>query len=334
MALNDTIYAYAVGRTRALETRLVDRARFERMIEASSAHEALKVLAESDYAAAITELSDIYNFESMLASELKDIFYLIKSISPKPELIDILTLRYDIHNLKVLFKAKYLNIKSELLIPVGSMDVDRLEHSVSEESFRDFPLNIRTALETITDEFLLNKDPQVIDLILDKVLFKQLMVVSREKKLSFLEGLITRQIDLVNLRTLIRVKRMGSGADFLKHSLLTEGSIALDRLLALINEPLESMVSSLSMSEYAEVVAEGVQEWQEKGTASRLEKLSDDHLTNYLKQAKWMAFGFEPLLGYLWGKEIEIKNIRLILVGKINRLPNEAIRERLRNGYI
>ncbi len=334
MVLDDTIYAYAVGRTRALETKLVDKGRYERMIEASTAEEAVKVLGESDYSTVISELSDIHNFESMLVSELKKSFEVVKNISPSPELIDILTLRYDIHNLKVLFKSKYLNVKSDLLVPVGSMDIAKLEFAVFEENYRDFPPNIRSAAETITDEFMLNRDPQVIDLILDRVLYKQLMIISKEKKLVYLQGLFARQIDLVNFRTLIRVKKMGMGADFLKRSLLEEGTIAIDRLVTLMNEPLESLVTSFSMSQYADLLAEGVNEWQEKESASRFEKLSDDYITNYLTRAKWMPFGYEPLLGYLWAKEIEIKNIRLILVGKINGLSNEAIRERLRNGYI
>jgi vacuolar-type H+-ATPase subunit C/Vma6 len=31
---------------------------------------------------------------------------------------------------------------------------------------------------------------------------------------------------------------------------------------------------------------------------------------------------------------MEMKNIRLIMVGKINKLPNEAIRERMRHAYL
>jgi len=77
-----------------------------------------------------------------------------------------------------------------------------------------------------------------------------------------------------------------------------------------------------------------VREWQEKGAITRLEKLSDDFITEYLRQSKRMPFGLDPLVGYLYAKEIEVKNIRLILVGKINGLPVEDIRERLRNVYI
>jgi V/A-type H+/Na+-transporting ATPase subunit C len=334
MPLNDTIYAYAVGRIRALETRLLDRSRFDRMIDSSTVEEALKVLAESDYSNAIGELGDIHDFESMLTEELKNTFDTIMSISPKPELIAILVLRYDIHNLKVLFKARYLGVKSDLLIPIGSMKLETLEYAVSEDDYRDLPELLRRAAEKISEDFLVNRDPQVIDLLLDQVLFEQLLTAARENGSPFLEGMFVRQIDLTNLKSLIRIKRMGLDREFLKKALLPQGSLPIDRLSSGLDEPLETLITSLAMSDYAELIGEGVREWLEKGTASRLEKLSDDYITAYLKQGKWMPFGFEPLVGYLWAKEIEIKNIRLVLVGKINRLPAEAIRERIRNVYI
>lgn len=334
MPLNDTIYAYAVGRIRALETRLLDRSRFDRMIDSSTVEEALKVLAESDYSNAIGELGDIHDFESMLTEELKNAFNTIMSISPKPELIAILVLRYDIHNLKVLFKARYLGIKSDLLIPIGSMKFETLEYAVSEDDYRDLPELLRRAAEKISEDFLVNRDPQVIDLLLDQVLFEQLLTAARENGSPFLEGMFVRQIDLTNLKSLIRIKRMGLDREFLKKALLPQGSLPIDRLSSGLDEPLETLITSLAMSDYAELIGEGVREWLEKGTASRLEKLSDDYITAYLKQGKWMPFGFEPLVGYLWAKEIEIKNIRLVLVGKINRLPAEAIRERIRDVYI
>ncbi len=334
MPIDDTIFAYAVGRTRALETRLLDRARFERMIDASSAEEALKVLGESAYANAVAELPDVHDFETILAAELKETFDLILKISPRPELISIMALRYDIHNLKVLFKAKYLGVKSDLLIPVGSLELDKMELAVNEDDYRDLPARLRKAAENISEDFLVNRDPQVIDLLLDQVLYDQLIFAARDSGIKLLEGMFVRQIDLTNLKSLIRVKRMGLDRELLKNILLPHGSIPTDRITGMLDEPLESLITMLTMSDYADLVSEGVRDWLEKGTASRLEKLSDDYITAYLKQGKWTPFGVEPLIGYLWAKEIEIKNIRLVLVGKINKLPAEAIRERIRDVYI
>jgi V/A-type H+/Na+-transporting ATPase subunit C len=334
VVLDETIYAYAVGRIRALETRLLDRSRYERMIDANSAEETLKVLAESDYANAVGEMAGVHDFESLLSNELRNTFNTVLKLSPNPKEIAALALRYDVHNLKVLFKEKFLGIKSDLIIGAGTLDPEKLEIAINEDDFRDLPEKLRQASEKISEEFPLNRNPQLIDLALDQVLYSQLLEEADKNKSEFLKGLFKRQIDLVNLKSLIRVKRMGLDREFLRKVLLPGGMLPLDRLISLVDEPLESIITSLAMSDYSELVGEGVRDWIDRGTASRLEKLSDDYITNYLKRGKWTPFGPEPLIGYRWAKEMEIKNIRLILVGKINKLPAEAIRERLRDGYL
>lgn len=334
MPIDNTIYAYAVARVKAMETRLLVQGQFDRMIGASSAEEALKVLSETDYAASVAELEDVHGFESFLSEELRYNYDLLIKFSPTPELIGMLALRYDIHNLKVLFKSKFLGVQTDLLIPIGAYELVKLENAVSEDDYRFLDEKIRRAAESVTEDFMVNRDPQVIDLVLDRVLYDHLITEAREKQSVFLEGLFLREVDLINLKTLIRVKRMGLGRDFLKKALLPKGTLSPDRLTAMIEEPLESFVSMLAISDYAELVNEGVREWSEKGSASLLEKLSDNYITAYLRQGKWVPFGIEPLVGYIWAKEIEIKNIRIVMVGKINKLPAEAIRERIRDVYV
>ena len=53
-----------------------------------------------------------------------------------------------------------------------------------------------------------------------------------------------------------------------------------------------------------------------------------------MKSAKMISFGGEPLLAYIYAKETEIKVIRIIMVGKLNNINGEVIRERLRDIYV
>lgn len=334
MPIDNTIYGYATARVKAMETRLLEQNHFDRMIDSTSAEEALKVLSETAYGGAVAELDDIHNFETLLTEELQYTYNTILKISPIPELIRMLALRYDIHNLKVLFKARFLGVKSDLLIPVGTQQLGRLEQAVNEEDYRSLPEKIRRVAGNITEDFTVNRDPQAIDLALDRVLYEELIAGAKENQSVFLEGLFVRQIDLTNLKTLVRVKKMGLKRDFLARVLLPHGSIAVGRLTGMLDEPLESLISMLAISDYAELVQEGIRAWSEKGSGSLLEKLSDDYITTFLKEGKLVPFGIEPLVGYLWAKEIEAKNIRIALVGKINKLPAEAIRERIRDVYV
>lgn len=335
MPVNETTYAYAVGRIRALETRLLDRNKLERMVEAASAQEALKVLSETDYAGLVAELESVHDFEKILQQEIKKVFLLLQQISPQPFLTNLMSLKYDVHNLKVLLKAKFLEeTDTEILFPVGTVPLDKLRAIVAEEDFRDLPGTLRQAAEQIIEEFAVSGDPQIIDLFLDRAYYEMLLAAARQERSAFLEGLFVREVDLANIKTFLRVKRMRRNKEFFKKAFLPGGRLTADLFINLLEEPLEFFADRLAMSDYATVVGEGVREWLEKGSITRLEKLSDDFILEYLQQGKRMPFGLEPLIGYIYAKETEIKNVRLILVGKINGLPIEAIRERLRNVYI
>ncbi|EGY80657.1 V-type ATP synthase, subunit C [Peptoniphilus indolicus ATCC 29427] len=47
-----------------------------------------------------------------------------------------------------------------------------------------------------------------------------------------------------------------------------------------------------------------------------------------------MTYGPEVLFAYLYARETEIKNIRMILISKLNSTDTNSIRERLRETYV
>jgi vacuolar-type H+-ATPase subunit C/Vma6 len=57
----------------------------------------------------------------------------------------------------------------------------------------------------------------------------------------------------------------------------------------------------------------------------------DDHLTEFLHPAKYIAFGPEPIVGYLHGVEVEVKNVRRVF-GGLSR--GEEIAADLRRPYV
>ena len=72
----------------------------------------------------------------------------------------------------------------------------------------------------------------------------------------------------------------------------------------------------------------------ENGELWALEKWSDDYWMELAREAKFIPFGAEVLIGYAVALEYEIKNIRILLAGKDAELPSDVIRERLRKSYV
>ena len=63
-------------------------------------------------------------------------------------------------------------------------------------------------------------------------------------------------------------------------------------------------------------------------------KEGDNKMTDSMRSQKYESFSVGPLLAYLLARQNEIKTVRIILTGKQNEFPDEAIRERIREMYV
>ncbi|MEW5919464.1 MAG: V-type ATP synthase subunit C [Bacillota bacterium] len=328
-------YAYAVGRIRAMETSLLDRGKIERMVEASGAEEALKVLGESEYAEYIASLASVYDYETMLDQVLHRVYRELRRFAPDPELVGLFACRYDYHNLKVLFKAyKMGEERDELLVrDVGNIPLTVLQRAVHDDDYRSLPRAMRDAAKQIAEALRLEANPQLVDLLLDRAMFTEMVEISQQFDSPFLHDYLAFQIDLLNVKTYLRVKRANLSREFLEQALLPLGRLDLTKLVQLADPP-EVLADRLLSSSYASFMEEAIQSFQKTDTLTRFEKLVDDFLLEHVKKAKYVAFGLEPLAAFILAKENEVKLIRIIMVGKINRLPVEEIKERLRDVYV
>lgn len=329
-------FAYAAARIFALENKLLTRDRVERMVEASDPSETLKVLSETDYAAGISEMVGPHDYEKLLSQEISGIYDLFQTISPDPEITNLFFLKYDFHNLKVLVKARYLDREEDdLLIAAGvTIPLEILKEAIKEGDYSNLPIYIGEALEEIDKAMDFKLDPQRIDLVLDRAMYRHIFDVCKGRKNRFALDYFTLQADLINIRSYLRVRKIDESYEFLKDLLLPGSQLDEDFFLAHIKEPVENIAYSLKNAKYGKIVEKGVEEYNETGSLSVYERLMDDFLLDYVKAARWNPLGIEPIIGYLLAKENEVRIIRIIMVGKINNLPAEIIRERLRDVYV
>ncbi len=244
-------------------------------------------------------------------------------------------MRYDIQNLKALLKSSYLDEENdELLREIGTIPLQKLKEMVKQKDFSSLNPILREGIEEVEGEFAVNPDPQFIDVTLDRCLYNLMYKTASDNKSSFLMNYISTQIDLINVKTLIRVKSMGYGRDFLKKVILLNGKLDYSFFNEIFDESLEALIDRLAYKDYGKVVEEGISNYMKTKSLTRFEKLSDDFIFELAKKGKYVAFGIEPLVGYLMARENEAKIIRMIMVGKINEISNELIRERLRDIYV
>jgi V/A-type H+-transporting ATPase subunit C len=73
---------------------------------------------------------------------------------------------------------------------------------------------------------------------------------------------------------------------------------------------------------------------EERETFVELERGIEDFLMGYLKRAKHIVFGPEPVFSYGLAKKRELSLIRLLGVGKINQVPAAILKKRISETYV
>lgn len=331
----DSNFAYAIGRIRAIEKRLIDKGKFDRMIDSKTPEEALKTIAEAGYSETSSILDNVREYESILKLEGKRLYALLKDITSDSEVFDIFLLKNDYHNIKVILKSEFLEIEiDDNLLTWGTIPIEQIKALIIDRNFANLSIYMKESIEDSLDIFSITKDPRQVDLILDRAYFKHILDIARKSGFPYISQLIETMIDTTNIKTYLRIKNLNMSLDLLSRALIPGGMLDNSILLDNLDKSLDELLEKTRKTKYSNLMVDGIADYTIKGNFSKLEKLIDDQIIGIVKKTKYNALGIEPLIGYLVAKETEIKNLRIVMVGKINNIPNEIIRERLRETYV
>ena len=328
---------YGVARVRVLETKLLTANKIDRMLEAATAEDVLRVLAETEYGVFLADMKNTNDYEEVLTKELARIYELILSLAPEPEVFASFRLKYDVHNMKVLLKERYFHVKNaNILSPLGNIPIEKIQEIFkAEDLLAAVPDNYRPYFQKIQQAMDNKLDPQVIDIQMDTMYYDLAIATAKKHKAKIVEEYFTKLIDINNIKTLLRVIKLKETIYFLQNMLIPGGEIPISFFLKANDEPLEKWVELLGFaSGYRDVLEVAIQEYIATKKLTSFEAKADNQLLAKVRAEKYNPFGIESLLGYLLAKETEIKLIRIIMVGKTNQIAAAKIRERMREVYV
>ena len=78
---------------------------------------------------------------------------------------------------------------------------------------------------------------------------------------------------------------------------------------------------------YGAGLTEALDEFIKEKSLFLVEKKASELLHKFMKESNRIAFGPEPVFTFFWKFENHMQILRTILVGKLNQLPTEEIRE-------
>lgn len=328
-------YGQSVVMVRVLEKKLLTKNRLDRMIEAETPEEVMKQLSETEYSQNMFDIQQPQEYEKILKRETERVFNLVRELSNDKEIVDILSLKYDYHNLKVLLKGRLANKDfSTLLMDAGTQKIEKLKLKFDIKNYNDLPEEISKAINEVEKDFLENNDSQKIDIIVDKYYYKNLLRIAKKINVSVIMDYAQGLIDFQNIITLFRAKKQNRDIKFLENVIHEGGRISKDKIVEAINDSVEMIINKFKKEKIGNYLQRGLEEFSETGRLSGLEKISQNYLMELNKDSKYIIFGPEPLFTYLVAKEREISAIRMIMVSKINNIEISKIRERLGDTYV
>ncbi len=325
----NTDYLYASGRIRALEKTLLNKERIDRMLDAKTLEDSVKVLGDCEYGDG-QELPSA-RYEELLTQEHRKTFAIVRSLDP--ELVSVFQLQYDYLNVKILLKSEFLGREEGVFSPLGELQVARLKTSIHDRSFEVMSPIMRNASGYAIEEYGKTGDPQCIDLILDAACFEEMLFKAKNMRSPFVLEYVKREIDSANIKAYARIKRQGGNAELFRNVFFEGGTIGLPVFLAHFDDDTNTFAQALSYTDFGKVL-EAAAPHISAGNLGNLEKILDDFKIGKLKKAKIVSFGVETIVAYMAAKESDIKTARIILAGKAADIKSEQIAERVRGTYV
>jgi V/A-type H+-transporting ATPase subunit C len=318
-------YGFAIGRVRSLETALLDRNRYDRLVRTRGRDEFLSVLTETAYGRYFEgDRSGQQDIERALAAAADENFEFFRQYCLDDWLLELLQLPEDFHNLKVVLKRRLLGeeTSADELLPHGRWGRDQLD-ALATGTPGAQPAEVSEAVRQIVVQPEASRDPARIDMALDRLLLGMTMNLARPS--DYMTGYCQLYADMENLRSLVRVKATSepaTGGSELTQAFLPGGTLRLARLASFLAGDWESLIGGLASTRFRGYIEQGVGEMVRRQTLLRMERLGREEALRYLRQSRYATFGYEPLVTFHLLHKNESRNLRLLYAAKQAGLPD------------
>ena len=323
---DDWRYTFETAQVRALEMQMLSPATLLDMANAGNFAQAADLLSATEYALPQTSrnFAEMENILLARRSAVRELF--VEMIIDKP-IVELFKARDDFANLRLVVRRTLTekplgtDYSSD-----GNFPPEQFEQVFEEEDYELFPDYMSEAVERAVLAYYQNKDIRRIDYAIDAVQAEYNLKSARRLKSIFLLGLFRIQLDLTNIRTMLRLKFTESEE---ANVFLKGGFIELQRLKSGLDLGYEAAGPLFFVTPYHRVVEAGAGYLMSDKSFLRAEQQCAEFLTGFLKSTIQITAGPQPIIAFLLMKENEIRNVRLILTAKKNNLDTKLILDRV-----
>ncbi len=327
-------WAYIVARVKVMRRSLIPSEEYRKLLNMTF-DEIVRYLEETVYKREIDELAYKYSgprlLDYALTLNLGRTYKKIQNIAfgPAKELITEFLKRWDIWNLMTILRGKLAGVSQEeieeALVPVGSYTIDFWKSLIP----RDIDEIVKTFEGTPFYEYLSKLGQVPISEVEDelfKIYYRKVLSLrSSELTLKLFIDFIKMEIDIKNVKTILRLKREDVSVEEIMKRIIPGGfELSEEECGKLAAMPWDELVKAI----------EGY--WFGKGIEIKGRELSRVEIQfdkvwmrEVAKRASNYPLSILPVLQYMVLKKIEVDNLRTLGWGKWNNVPNEEIEAQL-----
>lgn len=322
--MTENMHIYAVARIRSRELDLLGESVISQLAACNKYEECMKILFDKGWGTSGAETAD-----ELLAAELDKTWGLIEELVEDMSIFDTLLYENDYHNLKAAIKQVYLNADMpDIYFPRGTVKREIIYNAVKEHDFSTLDKKMGKCAEEAYQVLMHTGDSQLCDVIIDKAALEAIYQGAAGSRNEILLDYAELKVAQADIKIALRCSRTGKSIEFMERAIAECVSLDINQLIASAADGENAILEYLQTTVYEDVIK------AIKASPAAFEIWFDNLLMKHIKPQKYNPFTMSPLAAYILARENEIKTVRIILLGKLNRLSDDSIRERLRDMYV
>ena len=289
------------GRVKALEKTFLTEDEISKIVNAKTLAEISSILSTTHYQLpSITKPEDISDlFDTITIDLIKD----MQKALPE-ELYYYLLLRYDFYNLKLVLENYKTGKESRNYIPYSYTDYFTLKEAFSKNNFKDVPVHLKPLVTFISK----NSDREDVMLFAKRIYWGIAKDLINTQHSEFIDGYIKIEIDLSNVGTFIQQQMVGGPINV--SFIVDGGRIKKERYTRE-----DILWSAVNMVYHIKTPI----------TVDEYDGVRYNLIMGYIKDSRVVPYGIETVFSYFVAKQIEIDNLRRLLLGKFYNIEPKVL---------